>query len=312
MSCPQALVLNNIGGGIGVKVEKLPAVNESVMIKAMEPPGEDVAKGGNVAVAMSRLGIHCAIIGKIGLDEAGDRDYGWMKAAGVDLSVLIRTHEVRTGQGIGITADNGDVMIFTGLSSSRALTFEEVQEALNRYKDAQYFLTGFEVRPSLVLPAARMAKALGMKTVLNPSPIPSGGLEEIPYIDYLFVNEIEACRLLDMEVVRDFDQLKVCAELKRRYQCPNVVVTIGDKGSCYLDEADDFQFIPPVPVTCVDSAGAGDGYMACVISKLIQGETLLQACRYASGFAAYSVTKVDCLPGYPTPDVLDAFIREHT
>ncbi len=311
MSCPQALVLNNIGGGIGVRVEKLPAVNESVMIKAMEPPGEDVAKGGNVAVAMSRLGVHCAIIGKIGLDEAGDRDYGWMKAAGVDLSVLIRTNEVRTGQGIGITADNGDVMIFTGLSSSCALTFEEVEMAMRRYQDAQYFITGFEVRPSLVLPAARLAKKLGMKTVLNPSPIPSGGLRAIPFVDFLFVNEIEACRLLDMEIVRDFDQRKVCEGLKKRYQCPNVIVTIGDKGSCYSDENHDFQFIPAIPVCCIDSAGAGDGYMACVISKLIQGYTLIEACRYASAFAAYSVTKVDCLPGYPSSDILEAFLQEH-
>lgn len=308
MQTPEVLVLNNIGGGIGVLVERLPLVNETVMMKAMEPPGEDIAKGGNVAVALARLGVHTAIIGKIGKDTAGDRDWNWMNNAGVDLSVLIRSDEVQTGQGLGIVADNGDVMNITGLSSSRALTAEEVESALTRYRDAKYFITGFEVRPSLVLPATQRAKELGMITALNPSPVPSAGLEAVPYVDYLFVNEVEAQQLLDREVVEAFDPREVCESLLKRYQCRCVVLTIGHRGSAYLTRDGEYDQIAPIPVTSVDSAGAGDGFMAAVIARLSKGDGLTQACQYASAFAAFSVTKKDCLPGYSTAEQLKAFL----
>ena len=50
-----AIVLNNIGGGTNVWVDRLPAHFESVMGYGFEV-GEDLAKGGNVAVAIQRLG----------------------------------------------------------------------------------------------------------------------------------------------------------------------------------------------------------------------------------------------------------------
>lgn len=309
MATPDVLVLNNIGGGVSVLVERLPLVNETVMMKGMEPPGEDIAKGGNVAVALARLGVHAAIIGKIGNDVPGDRDWNWMREAGVDLSVLLRSDDVQTGQGLGILADNGDVMIITGVSSSRALTYEEVTTALDRYRDARYFLAGFEVRPELILPSTQYAKQLGMITALNPSPVPSAGLAAIPYVDYLFVNEVEAQRLLDREVSREFDAREVCQGLLDRYQCACIVLTIGDKDSAYLTKDGDFQTFAPYVVEAIDSAGAGDGYMAAVIGRLSQGSTLAEACDFASGFAAYSVTKMDCLPGYPTAETLAAFLK---
>jgi ribokinase len=310
MRTKKVLVLNNIGGGIGVLVERLPLVNETVMMKAMEPPGEDIAKGGNVAVALSRLGADAAIIGKIGKDAAGDRDYRWMEEAGVDLSVLIRSGEVSTGQGIGILADNGDVMNITGISSSRALTMAEVTAALDRYHDAAFFLTGFEVRPSLVLPAAKYAKSLGMTTALNPSPVPSAGLEPVDYVDYLFVNEVEGQQLLNRPVSRAFDPREVCEKLIERYKVRCVVLTMGDMGSAYLTVDGEYNTVAPIPVTAVDSAGAGDGFMAAVVARLTKDDSLLEACRFASCFAAYSVTKKDCLPGYATHEQLAAFLKE--
>lgn len=308
MKTPQVLVLNNIGGGIGVRVERLPMVNETIMMKELEPPGEDLAKGGNVAVALTRLGIHTAIIGKIGKDEAGDRDWRWMEEAGVDLSVLLRSSEVSTGQGVGIVADNGDVMLITGVSSSRALTKQEVMDALERYKSAEFYVGGFEVRPELVLAAARRAKELGMKTVLNPSPVPKEGLEAIDYIDYLFVNEIEGQILTGRPVSSSFDPQAICRDMLERFRPGCIVLTLGDRGSAYMKFDGEYRTIEPVPAKAVDSAGAGDGFMAAVVARLLSGESLYDACCFASGYAAFSVTKRDCLPGYPTYEQLEEFL----
>ena len=192
------LVLNNIGGGFDILVKRLPNPHETIMMKQMRLT-EDLAKGGNVAVALARLGVSCAIIGKIGDDEAGKRDLGWMQAAGVDTGEVLVSPDVATGQGIGIIAENGDNILITGESSSEKLTWEEVQAAMLRRRGAGYFITGLEVRMPLVLRAIQLAKQLGMRVMFNPSPVPEGGLPApLHDVDDFFVNEVEAQLLLGL------------------------------------------------------------------------------------------------------------------
>lgn len=304
-----AIVLNNIGGGFDIFVRRLPNKNETVMIQGMRM-SEDLAKGGNVAVALSRLGLHTAIIGKIGTDEAGERDFGWLMDAGVDTSELIRDSTVMTGQGIGLIADNGENIMITGESSSKHLTLEEVSVALDRLCPADYFIGGFEVRAELVMPSMQLAKSKGITTVLNPSPVPDEGLENgLNYIDYFFVNEVEARQLLDLEYGSSVDVRWLCEQLKEKYGTGNVIVTLGGEGVACLYDGNFFQF-PSVPVNAVDASGAGDGFLSACVFGLSQGKTLKEACEWANWYAAYSVTKKDCLPGYAAPNVIDQFISD--
>ena len=74
------LVLNNIGGGFDILVKRLPNPHETIMMKQMRLT-EDLAKGGNVAVALARLGVS-----KLGTTRpesetlAGCRPPGWTPA----------------------------------------------------------------------------------------------------------------------------------------------------------------------------------------------------------------------------------------
>lgn len=304
-----AIVLNNIGGGFDIYVHRLPNHHETVMMQGMKM-SEDLAKGGNVAVALSRLGLTTSIIGKIGTDEAGDRDTAWMVDAGVDVSELIRDSSVMTGQGIGLIADSGDNIMITGESSSKKLTLEEVNAALERLSPAGYFIGGFEVRAELVMPAMRLAKEKGMITVLNPSPVPEEGLEApLPYIDYFFVNEVEARLLLSMEPGSPAEPRTLCEKLYGRYGCGAIVLTMGDEGAACLS-GEGFALFPQIPVQAVDAAGAGDGFLSATVYGLTKGKSLEEACRWANWYAAYSVTKRECLPGYASAETVENFIRE--
>ncbi|MBR3384381.1 MAG: ribokinase [Atopobiaceae bacterium] len=310
MNKPQVIVLNNIGGGFDILVHRLPHANETVMMHGMLM-SEDLAKGGNVAVALSRLGVSTAIIGKIGCDEAGRRDAAWMDEAGVDLSELLRDPTVTTGQGIGLIADDGQNIMITGESSSAHLTEGEVMDALGRLAGAGWFVCGLEVRPQLVLPAMRRAHELGMRTVLNPSPVPDEGIE-LPLVgcDLLFVNEVELCLLLgrDPAGLREGDVEGLCRSLAAASGCGTVVATLGADGAAVL-EGDAFTRVAPVRVEAVDASGAGDGFMAATVARLISGDALVDACRWASAYAALSVTRRDCLPGYATPAEVEDFTR---
>ncbi len=305
-----AIVLNNIGGGINIWVDHLPAPFESVMGYGFEV-GEDLAKGGNVAVAIQRLGIPSAIIGKLGCDPAGDRDAKWLRDAGVNCEALIQSPEAKTGQGLGINErGTGRNLIVTGESSSKWLTKEEVDHGLEILSPAEFFITGFEIKEELVLPAAQKAKQLGMKVVLNPSPLPKLTMGELPYVDYFVVNDIEAKKLLGLPEDEPLDAKQACFALQDKYKCPNVIVTLGGDGYAGLDH--DHYFcgaqIPVSPI--VDTSGAGDGFLSAMVANLHWGKNLEDACRWANKYAAKVVLVDGTLKGYSTVKELEDFYRE--
>ncbi len=305
-----AIVLNNIGGGINIWVDHLPSVGESVMGYGFEV-GEDLAKGGNVAVAIQRLGIPTAIIGKLGCDEAGDRDANWLRESGVNCECLIQSPEAKTGQGLGINErETGLNLIVTGESSSKWLTREEVDSALEKLSPAAFFITGFEIKEELVLPAAKKAKELGMKVVLNPSPLPRLTMGELPYVDYFVVNDIEAKKLLGMPEEGPLDAKQACLDLQKKYKSPNIIITLGGDG--YAGLAEDHFFcgeqIPVSPI--IDTSGAGDGFLSAMVANLYWGKNLEDACRWANKYAARVVLVDGTLKGYSTVAELEAFYKQ--
>lgn len=307
-----AVVLNNIGGGINVWVDRLPSVGESVMGFGFDVP-MDLAKGGNVAVALQRLGVPTAIVGKLGCDVAGDRDTTWLMDAGVDCSYLLHSPEAKTGQGLGINeVGTGRNLIVTGETSSKWLTMEEVETALEQLQGAAYFVTGFEIKEELVLPAAKLAHTLGMKVFLNPSPLPKTPMGPIPYVDTLIVNDIEAKKLLGMGDDQSLDPRSACFALQEKYKTSQVIITLGGDGYAGLD-ADHFFSGQPVsirPDEIVDTSGAGDGFLSAVIANLYWGRNLEQACAWANQYAARVVTVAGTVKGYSTVKELEEFYRQ--
>ena len=310
MSKNVAIVLNNIGGGTNIWVDHLPSPGESVMGYGFEI-GEDLAKGGNVAVAIQRLGVPAAIIGKLGCDEAGDRDARWLRESGVNCEGLLQSPEAKTGQGLGINERvTGRNLIVTGESSSKWLTAEEVDAALEKLSPAEFFITGFEIREDLVLPAAQKAKALGMKVVLNPSPLPKLTMGELPYVDYFVVNDIEAKKLLGLPEDKALCPRQTCFDLQARYKTPCVVLTLGGDGYAGLDR-DHFFSGKQIPVSpIVDTSGAGDGFLSAMVANLHWGKNLEDSCRWANKYAARVVLVDGTLKGYSTIPELEEFYRQ--
>lgn len=302
-----AIVLNNIGGGINIWVDHLPSVGESVMGYGFET-AEDLAKGGNVAVAIARLGMNTAIIGKLGKDEAGNRDVKWLQEGGVNCQCLIQSSQAKTGQGLGINErETGRNLIVTGESSSKWLTMEEVEQSLRELAPAEFFITGFEIKEELVLPAAKLAKELGMKVVLNPSPLPRLAMGAIPYVDYLIVNDIEAKKLLEMDEDAPLEPKPVLQALQAKYQTENVIMTMGGDGYAGLEQ-DSFFSGSRIPVSpIVDTSGAGDGFLSAMVVNLHWGKNLEEACRWANKYAARVVLVDGTLKGYSTLEELERF-----
>lgn len=306
------IVLNSHGVGQYAYCDRMPEWGESLAVKKWHV-AQDGGKGSNVACALGRLGSKTAYIGKVGNDPWGDLGEKWMGDAGVNTTYMYRSDDISTGTGLVLIGPNGENSIIDGEGSSVALTFEEITNAIDALSDARMFVTGLEIPEKLALDGAKYAKSKGMKVAFNPSPLPETDMGMLSYIDYLFINEVEGKFILDINKETDIEPEKIARMVKEKYGCGNIVLTIGGDGSCAVDENDEFFFVSSTKVeNIVNTAGAGDGFMAATVHKLLAGENLAQAMAFASKYAALSITIDGTIPAYRPLEEVEAFIVVHS
>ncbi len=302
------IVLNSHGVGQYAYTDHMPVWGETLPVKNWHV-AEDGGKGSNVTVALGRLGLKVAYIGKVGNDPWGDLGDKWMSDAGADTTYLYRTDEVSTGTGLILIGPDGQNAIIDGDSSSVKLTVGEVTAALDDMAGSSYFVTGFEVPQRVSLAGAKYAKQLGMTVALNPSPLPEEPMGWLDYVDYLFINEVEG---RSIEGLAEEDQLEaesLVRKVKESYGVGNVVMTLGSDGACALTADGEFFTVDSVRVEkVVNTAGAGDGFMAATVFGLVRGKSLREAMEWAANYAALSVTIDGTIPAYRPLAEVEAFI----
>jgi len=304
------IVLNSHGVGQYAYADRMPEWGETMRVTNWHID-QDGGKGTNISVALGRLGMNVSYIGKVGNDPWGDLGEKWMQDAGVDTTFLYRTDEVATGTALILLGPNGENAIIDGDSSSEKLTEDEVRNAIDARAEATMFITGFEIPEHLSLFGAQYAKRLGMTTFLNPSPLPERSIETLDFVDYLVLNEVEAKALID-EVNDTASPADMVHALKKRYGCPHIVLTLGERGSVILDDSGDcFNVQAAKPDKIVNTAGAGDGYLAALAYQLFRGVPLRDATRWASSYAALSITIHGTIPAYRPLEEVEAFIERH-
>ncbi len=303
----QVVVVNSHGVGQYVHIPRLPVQGETIRGWGWRVE-QDGGKGSNTAIALGRLGIRAAYVGKVGEDLWGDLGKLWMSEAGVDVSSMYRSSHVSTGTGLIMLDEDGKSTIINGGSSGRALTEEEIIQGVQKFPDAKILMTGFEIPEHLALLAAKTGKQRGMYTVVNPSPLPENPMESLDFVDLLLVNEVEAVGLLGeaRSVISHKDLLD---DLQRKLKCRQIIMTLGESGAAGLDE-NHFWTCQGIPVEAVDTTGAGDGFGAALVAALLGGRTLEEASCWANLYAAYTVQRMGTIPSYPTRDQIEEYARQ--
>ena len=302
------IVLNSHGVGQYAYTDHMPVWGETLPVKNWHV-AEDGGKGSNVTVALGRLGLKVAYIGKVGNDPWGDLGEKWMTDAGADTTYLYRTDEVSTGTGLILIGSDGQNTIIDGDSSSVMLTVGEVTTALDDMAGSSYFVTGFEVPQHVSLAGAKYAKQLGMTVALNPSPLPEEPMGWLDYVDYLFINEVEGRSIEGLAEDDRLDAESLVRKVKETYGVGSVVMTLGSDGASALTANGEFFMVDSVRVEkVVNTAGAGDGFMAATVFGLVRGKSLHEALEWAAEYAALSVTIDGTIPAYRPLAEVEAFI----
>jgi ribokinase len=275
-------VVGSLNEDVLIAVERLPGRGETVIGIATGPaPG---GKGANQAAAAGRLGPGVHMVGRVGVDAAGDRQLAALADARVNVGRVHRTPGVPTGSAtIPVEDGSGENLIVVVPGANAELRPEDADvESVHR---AAVLLLQLEIPLATVLAAAVATRGTVVLTPAPPRPLPA---ELLARTDVLVPNEHELAALAG-QPARERTPAEL-VELARSVASGAVVVTLGARGALVVPaEGAPFVQTPP-PVDAVDTTGAGDCFCGALGQALARGEDLACAVRYAVAAAALSTT----------------------
>ena len=277
-----------------VGVDRVPLVGETVLGGDLDRiPG---GKGANQAVAAARLGRAVAMVGRLGDDDAGAMLRQALDADGVDTSALLATTGVPSGVALIAVQADGDNAIVVSPGANGRVTAADVAAA-SAVADAAVVLVQAEIPLEAVLEAARIASGL---LVWNPAPAPGEGvpLELMESVDVLVPNQTELALLAGHDGPVDAE---VAARLAAALPAASVVVTLGADGALVV-AGGDVVHVPAPLVRPVDTTAAGDAFCGALADRLVAGDDLVAATKWATRVGAATTLVAGAQPSLPTPD----------
>ncbi len=266
-------------------------------------PGETLAstqhsrglggKGANMSVAIARAAARAVHIGAVGAD--GRWAVERLLEYGVDTRNIVEL-DVPTGHAVIMVDDQGENAILLFPGANRALTETHIASALMAATEADTFV--FQNETSAQIESATLASAKGMRVVYAAAPFDAQAVEAVlPMLDILVMNAVEAQQLTDALGM-------TLAALPVR----DVIVTLGGEGCRWINtDAGTDQMFPAIPVTPVDTTGAGDTFTGFLVAGLDRGLPMEQAISLGQQAGAIMVTRhgtADVIPDLK--DIQDA------
>lgn len=290
----RAFVIGNVALDETLTVADLPTRGASIHGQAAKI--DLGGKGANQAIVLGRAGLDCRFCAAVGTDARADDIRTRLTAepitldlqpvAGVasDLSIILRT-------------PSGDNAIITTNAAALGLTAPAACASFAAAVPGDLLVMQGNLSAEATLAAFRAAKAIGMKTALNPSPLRPFFAGLWPLVDMAFLNESEAAALGGTAAL-------AAAGVAR------IVLTLGPAGAqLIMPEAS--VTVPAQPCAVVDTTGAGDCFMATALaSSGLRGVPLdARALRHAAAAAAITVSRPGTGAAFPTRPEMSMILK---
>ncbi len=257
-----------------------------------------------MACGAARLGLRVAFCGLVGDDLFGRFMLDAMTARGIDIAGCIVDSALPSGLSVILARTGGDRAILTHPGAIPALTADRIDRGLLRKARhvhvGAYFLLD-KLRPDL--PALfSEAHGLGLTTSLDPNFDPAGRWdagEVLPHCDIFLPNETEAMAIsgaADLPAAVDWLGARV----------GTVAVKLGADGGLAYQGGRSVQ-ARPLPVTVVDTVGAGDSFDAGFLCGRLNNWTAAESLRLALVCGSLSTTGSGGTAAQPT--MVEALLR---
>jgi len=260
-------------------------------------------KGANQAIMAAKLGSKVVMVSKVGDESFGAGTLENFKKNGVSTDFVYKSKEEFSGVAPIFVTPKGENSIVIVSGANNKLTAMEIEKASNEIKQSSYLICQLEIEVELSLIALRLAKKLGVSTILNPAPARSSLPEEIYKLTDIFCpNESEA-ELLTGKKINSMKDIEEMAKQFVTAGAKSVIITLGENG-CYVLSNGVGKHISANKVSVVDSTGAGDAFVGALAHFLDLGIDIFESSKRASAVATISVQGKGTQSSFPERDQL--------
>lgn len=279
-------VFGSINLDISVAAPRLPAPGETVLGgEALLSPG---GKGANQAHAAQRAGAQVNFYGAVGNDSFAAPALHCMKAAGVDTSGVDILEALPTGLALIVLDRQGENSIVVAPGANLAARAQQVPDRVLR--DSKVLLLQLETEVETTMDLAARARKLGCTVILNASPLDQADKIDPKAIDILIVNHDELIQLSRRAGIQGAAPERLARTLAILHAI-QVVVTLGEHGALLAHADGSIVSAPSMPVSVVDTTGAGDTFAGVFAAAVAGGTTRLSALEFAIAAAGLACTR---------------------
>lgn len=262
--------------------------------------------GGEIAttmVGLSRLGLKTAYVGRFGTDAQGDFGLQSLIDENVNVDFAEQISGARTQIAfIVIDERNGERTVIW--NRDKKLSYGEADAPIKCAALGKILhFTPHDTQACLKM--ARQARENDTIVSIDIDNVFDGVNELLPLVD-IFISSAE----FPEKLVGIRDKKDSLKEIKRRFDCKIVGMTLGEEGSLMLFED---RFIESkgfqVPNGCKDTTGAGDAFRVGFLYGLLKGESVENAAKLANAVAALKCRELGARTALPNKLEIEELIK---
>ena len=287
-----------------VSLESLPAPGETVLGSGYRTlPG---GKGANQAAAAAKAGARVRFAGAVGRDMFADLALAALKVTGVDTAAVRRVEGAATGAAFICVDTAGENQIAVASGANNESRAEQVPD--DWLNPETTLLLQMELPAAESWRLAERAHARGARVLLNLAPalpVPDGVLDSL---DALTLNEVEALALARDRGFEADDPAAAARALAKAHDLW-VVLSLGAQGA-HAITPDEELVVSALPVTPLDTTGAGDAFVGVLAAGLDAGAGLADALHYASVAGGLACERAGAMPSLPSLKEIETRLPE--
>ena len=295
-------VVGSINLDLIANVERLPAPGETVPGSTFRTaPG---GKGANQALAAARAGGQVRMVGAVGKDAFAAEALALLTEGKVDLGG-VREAAAATGVALIFVDGKGENVIVVVAGANGTVLPVDLAKA--DFRKGDVVLLQHEVPLETVEAALDNAREAGARSILNTAPFRPEAAHLLARADHVVANETEFdlyAEALGLAGDNRESRMRAFAAGTGR----TVVVTLGGDGVVAI-EADRLLRVPALPVTPVDTVGAGDTFCGYLAAGLSESLPLEQALARAAAAGSLACTRNGAQPSIPLRAEVDAALK---
>jgi len=301
-----------VADAIAKTVDELPGRGKLALVDRLQ-----LFTGGcavNSGIALARIGLNVAIIGKIGDDGFGKFIYNSLKDENVNVDGLVVDPKSSTSASVVLVDSGGERSFLHSLGANAEFTDSDVDYSIIE-NSRIVFVAGTMLMPNFDgEPCARVlkrSKEMGKITALDTAWDSKGRWMKVlepcmKYIDYFMPSYEEAVQLSGKEKPEDIADVFLSMGVK------TAVVKLGKDGCFIKDSGGEKHSIPTYEdIKPVDTTGAGDSFAAGFLTGIAKGWSLYECGKFANAVGTHCVMAVGATTGIKSLEEIKAFMARY-